>query len=110
MSEVVFGDGLAEIGGQAFRGCSALKSVAIPNTVTNLGSSAFSGCASLTNIVFQGETAPALGDSAFNGTSAGLVLTVPFDGTGYGVENGATGNWVKIAVEKVQYTGGAESG
>ena len=110
LTEVVFGDGLAEIGGQAFRGCGALKSVALPNTVTNLGSSAFNGCASLTNIVFQGETAPALGDWAFNGTSAGLVLTVPFDGTGYGIENGATGNWATIAAEKVQYTGGAESG
>ena len=35
---------------------------------------------------------------------------MPFDGTGYGVENGATGNWAKIAAEKVQYSGGAESG
>ena len=70
----------------------------------------FQGTTSLTNIVFQGETAPALGDWAFNGTSAGLVLTVPFDGTGYGIENGATGNWAKVAAEKVQYTGGAESG
>ena len=35
---------------------------------------------------------------------------MPFDGTGYGVENGATGNWATIAAEKVQYTGGAESG
>ena len=110
LTEVVFGDGLAEIGGQAFRGCSALRSVSLPNTVTNLGSSAFSGCTSLRTIVFQGETAPAIGDWAFNGTSAGLILTVPFDGTGYGVENGATGNWATIAAEKVQYTGGAESG
>ena len=133
LTEVIFGDGLSEIGGQAFRGCSALKSVVLPNTVTNLGSSAFNGCTSLrelvlpesvetignysfsgttllTNIVFQGETAPAIGDWAFEGTTAGLVLTVPFDGMGYGVENGATGNWTKIAPEKVQYTGGAESG
>ena len=110
LTEVVFGDGLAEIGGQAFRGCSALEAVALPNTVTNLGSYAFSGTTSLTNIVFQGETAPALDNWALDGTSAGLVLTVPFDGTGYGVENGATGNWATIAAEKVQYTGGAESG
>ena len=110
LTEVVFGDGLAEIGGQAFRRCSALKSVALPNTVTNLGSYAFSGTTALTNIVFQGETAPALDNWALDGTSEGLVLTVPFDGTGYGVENGATGNWATIAAEKVQYTGGAESG
>ena len=35
---------------------------------------------------------------------------MPFDGTGYGVENGATGNWAKVAAEKVRYSGGAESG
>ena len=35
---------------------------------------------------------------------------VPFDGTGYGGEAGATGNWANIPAEKVQYSGGAESG
>ena len=35
---------------------------------------------------------------------------MPFDGIGYGVENGATGNWANIAAEKVQYSGRAESG
>ena len=110
LTNIVLGAGLVEVGGRAFTGCRALKSVALPNTVTDLGSYAFSGTTSLTNIVFQGETAPAIGDWAFNGTSAELVLTVPFDGTGYGVENGATGNWANVAAEKVQYSGGAESG
>ena len=110
LTNIVLGAGLVEVGGRAFTGCRALKSVALPNTVTDLGSYAFSGTTALTNIVFQGETAPALDNWAFDGTSSGLVLTVPFDGTGYGVENGATGNWATIAAEKVQYTGGAESG
>ena len=110
LTNIVLGAGLVEVGGRAFRGCNALKSVALPNTVTNLGSYAFSGTTALTNIVFQCETAPALDNWALDGTSEGLVLTVPFDGTGYGVENGATGNWTTIAAEKVQYTGGAESG
>ena len=110
LTEVVFGDGLAEIGGQAFYNCSALGELVLPESVETIGNYSFQGATSLTNIVFQGETAPALGNWAFNGTSAGLVLTVPFDGTGYGVENGATGNWATIAAEKVQYIGGAESG
>ncbi|MCR5751600.1 MAG: leucine-rich repeat domain-containing protein, partial [Kiritimatiellae bacterium] len=110
LTNIVLDAGLVEVGGRAFTGCRALKSVALPNTVTDLGSYAFSGTTSLTNIVFQGETAPVISEWAFNGTSAGLVLTVPFDGTGYGVENGATGNWANIAAEKVQYTGGTESG
>ena len=32
---------------------------------------------------------------------------VPFDGTGYGGEAGATGNWANIPAEKVQFSGGA---
>ncbi len=110
LTEVVFGDGLVEVGGRAFCNCSALGELVLPESVKTIGNNSFQDTTSLTNIVFQGETAPALGDWAFSGTSAGLVLTVPFDGTGYGVENGATGNWAKVAAEKVQYSGGAESG
>ena len=110
LTEVAFGDGLAEIGDQAFYNCSALGELVLPESVETIGNYSFKGTTSLTNIVFQGETAPALGNWAFDGTSVGLVLTVPFDGTGYGVENGATGNWATIDAEKVQYTGGAESG
>ena len=110
LTNIVLGAGLVEVGGRALCNCSALGELVLPESVETIGNNSFLGTTSLTNIVFQGETAPALGDWAFNGTSAGLVLTVPFDGTGYGVENGATGNWATIAAEKVQYTGGAESG
>ena len=110
LTNIVLGAGLVEVGGRAFCNCSALGELVLPESVETIGNNSFQGTTSLTNIVFQGETAPTLGDWAFNGTSAGLVLTVPFDGTGYGVENGATGNWAKVAAEKVQYSGGAESG
>ena len=110
LTNIVLGAGLVDVGGRAFYNCSALGELVLPESVETICNNSFQGTTSLTNIVFQGETAPALGDRAFNGTSAGLVLTVPFDGTGYGIENGATGNWATIAAEKVQYTGGAESG
>ena len=110
LTNIVLGAGLVGVGGRAFYNCSALGELVLPESVETIGNYSFQGTTSLTNIVFQGETAPTLGDWAFNGTSAGLVLTVPFDGTGYGVENGATGNWAKVAAEKVQYSGGAESG
>ena len=103
-------EGLRTIGSSAFNGCTSLRELVLPESVETIGNYSFSGTTLLTNIVFQGETAPAIGDWAFEGTTAGLVLTVPFDGTGYGIENGATGNWATIAAEKVQYTGGAESG
>ena len=110
LTNIVLGAGLVEIGGRAFYNCSALGELVLPESVGTIGNYSFQGTMSLTNIVFQGETAPALGDWAFNGTSSGLVLTVPFDGTGYGVENGATGSWANVAADKVQYSGGAESG
>ena len=109
LTNIVLGAGLVEVGGRAFYNCSALGELVLPESVGTIGNYSFYGTTSLTNIVFQGETAPAIDAWAFNGTSAGLVLTVPFDGTGYGVENGATGYWAGVA-EKVQFSGGAESG
>ena len=40
------------IGGYAFDGCTALKSINIPSSVTEIGDSAFRGCTSLTGITF----------------------------------------------------------
>jgi len=107
LTNVVLGVGLVEVGGRAFYNCSALGEIVLPESVETIGNNSFQGTTSLTNIVFQGKTAPDLGVWAFDGTSA--VITVPFDGTGYGGEAGATGNWAGAA-EKVQFSGGAESG
>lgn len=40
------------VGGYAFDGCTALKSIDIPSTVTEIGDSAFKACTSLTGITF----------------------------------------------------------
>ena len=42
------------IGNNAFSGCTALKSVTIPNSVTSIGKNAFYGCTALKNIYFTG--------------------------------------------------------
>lgn len=44
------GDVVTSIGYDAFRNCSALTSVSIPDTVTAIGEWAFKGCTSLKNI------------------------------------------------------------
>ena len=41
---------VTSIGERAFRNCTGLTSITIPNSVTSIGASAFSGCSSLENI------------------------------------------------------------
>jgi len=43
-------DEVTEIGEKAFRGCSSLENIEIPEGVTSIGYSAFNGCSNLTSI------------------------------------------------------------
>ena len=43
-------DGVTEIAGYAFTGCSELTSVEIPDSVTEIGERAFFGCTGLTSV------------------------------------------------------------
>ena len=53
-----------EIGEYAFRDCSGLKSIEIPNSVTSIGSSAFSGCSELKSVTI-GNSVTSIGSAAF---------------------------------------------
>ena len=104
---VVIESGAASIGNFAFKGCSALTSITIPETVTAIGDSAFSGCSALPGITLPAniteiangvlencsaltsitipETVTAIGDLAFSGctglTSAAIPASVKSIGT-----------------------------
>ena len=57
-ASVIPSDGsVTRIGEDAFRGCTGLTSVTIPNSVTNIGQAAFYYCSGLTSITFEGTGA-----------------------------------------------------
>ena len=53
------------IGDDAFRGCSALKKVTIPQSVTSIGDSAFAGCHNLDSVTINDATT-SIGSWAFD--------------------------------------------
>ena len=56
--------------------CSNLRSIAIPNSVTEIGDYAFNRCAHLKGIDIPNSVV-AIGDNAFNGCSSLTSLTIP---------------------------------
>ena len=60
---------------QAFRNCSALTNIAIPNNITNIEEGTFYGCKSLTNITIP-EGAIRIGNEAFSFCSNLTSITV----------------------------------
>ena len=64
---------VTSIGNSAFRDCSSLTSVTIPNSVTSIGNSAFSGCNSLTSVTIP-ESVTSIGNNAFKNCSSLTTL------------------------------------
>ena len=57
-------NGITEICGYAFYGCSGLTSISIPNSVTSIGDHAFDGCSSLTSVNIP-NSVTSIGSAAF---------------------------------------------
>ena len=78
---VVIPDSITEICYSAFNGCTNLINIEIPNSVTSIGNCAFVGCSNLKNIAIPNSVS-FIGSSAFNGCSSLESITLPFLGNG----------------------------
>ncbi len=82
VTDLVIPDGVTEIE-NVFSGCSSLKSITIPDSVTSIGSYAFSGCKNLTSVTIP-DSVTSIGGSAFYGCSGLESITIPGSVTSIG--------------------------
>ena len=75
LTSVTIPNSVTSIGEEAFW-CTGLTSVTIPNSVTSIGSSAFSGCTGLTSITIP-NSVTSIGSSAFIGCTSLTSITIP---------------------------------
>lgn len=78
IEEIIFEDGnkIATIGTDAFQGCSSLKSIELPATITSVPMNLLLGCSKLESVSFLGEIT-SIQQSAFNGCAALHNFTFP---------------------------------
>ncbi|MGM9820441.1 MAG: leucine-rich repeat protein [Candidatus Onthomorpha sp.] len=83
LTSVTIPNSVTSIGGSAFAFCSGLTSVTIPNSVTSIGNNAFGDCNNLTSITIP-ESVTSIGNYAFYGCSNLTSITIPNSVTSIG--------------------------
>ena len=76
LSTVVLGEGLEEIGANAFEHCTSLQRIVIPHTVKLIRPRSFNGCAQLTNVQLN-ERLRIIGKEAFGGCTSLQRIVIP---------------------------------
>lgn len=89
--------GTKTIADSAFHGCSSLKSITLPNSVTSIGNHAFDSCNSLTCITIP-NSVTSIGDEAFYTCFDLQSINVDPDNLAYCSENGVLYNKEKTEI------------
>ena len=76
-TSIIPSDGsVTSVGSDAFRGCTGLTSITIPNSVTSIGNSAFSGCSGLSSVTIP-DSVTSIGGGAFHDCTGLTSVTIP---------------------------------
>lgn len=78
LTEIVIPESVTVIGNFAFEDCSGFKEFVIPDNVTSIGANAFLNCTSLTSVTI-GSGVTSIGDGAFDYSTA--LMNITFNGT-----------------------------
>ena len=78
LTSITIPDNIVEIWYCAFEGCSSLSSITIPNGVTSIGDGAFSGCSGLMSVTIP-DSVTWIGEYAFYGCTS--LTSIKFEGT-----------------------------
>ena len=81
--ETYQGGRVTSIGDYAFRDCTSLKNVNIPNSITNIGDHAFRDCTSLTSVTIP-DSVTSIGDLAFYDCTSLTSIIIPDSVTSIG--------------------------
>ena len=104
LTSITIPESVTSIGGNAFYGCSKLTSVTIPNSVTSIGGSAFEGCSGLTSITIP-ESVTSIGGNAFYGCSKLTSVTIPNSVTSIGNDAFKGTAWYNSQTDGLVYAG-----
>ena len=76
VKRVVISNGVTNVGGNVFSGCTSLTNVTIPDSVTSIGFDAFEDCTSLASIVIP-DSVTSIGRGAFYNCTSLTNITIP---------------------------------
>lgn len=76
LKNLVIPEGITYIGDSAFNNCTGLTDISIPQSITSIGTNAFYNCSSLTDISIP-QSVTSIGGSAFCNCSSLTAVTLP---------------------------------